>query len=170
VPEPIDIVLAVDPVEVNILVVTLKVLALNVPDDTCISCEADKFAPNVAVIPTPLTVRRGIVEAIDIVPVPAITIVELIFALLAGFVTLPEQVIVPPLTFNDDEEPVVLRDAHTAVEVGDIVPVPELASKITASAAVGAEAPPAPPDVVDQFVVVVVSQVPAPPRQYLFAI
>jgi hypothetical protein len=50
------------------------------------------------------------------------------------------------------------------------VPVPDAESKITASAATGAEAPPAPPDVADQFVVVTASQVPEPPTQYLFAI
>jgi hypothetical protein len=42
--------------------------------------------------------------------------------------------------------------------------------KITSSAEVGAEAPPAPPDVADQFVVVRLFQVPLPPTQYLVAI
>ena len=50
------------------------------------------------------------------------------------------------------------------------VPVPELLSKITVSAATGAEAPPAPPDVADQLVVLLASHVPVPPTQYLVAI
>ncbi len=41
---------------------------------------------------------------------------------------------------------------------------------ITSSAEVGAEAPPAPPDVADQFVVIPGAQVPEPPTQYLVAI
>ena len=49
-------------------------------------------------------------------------------------------------------------------------PVPELESKIASSAVVGAEAPLAPPDVADQFVVLLASQVPVPPTQYLAAI
>jgi hypothetical protein len=49
------------------------------------------------------------------------------------------------------------------------VPEPELALKNTLSADVGAEAPPAPPDVADQFAVLVLSQVPVPPTQYLSA-
>lgn len=44
-------------------------------------------------------------------------------------------------------------------------PASEFASKKTLSAAVGAEAPPAPPEVVAQFVVVEASQVPVPPTQ-----
>jgi hypothetical protein len=46
----------------------------------------------------------------------------------------------------------------------------ELLSKNTLSAAVGTDAPLAPPDVADQLVVVVLSQVPVPPTQYLLAI
>lgn len=46
----------------------------------------------------------------------------------------------------------------------------DAALKITSSAAVGADAPPAPPEVADQFVVIPVFQVPLPPTQYLVAI
>ena len=42
--------------------------------------------------------------------------------------------------------------------------------KKTASAAVGTDAPPAPPEAVDQLTVLVAFQVPVPPTQYLFAI
>jgi hypothetical protein len=50
------------------------------------------------------------------------------------------------------------------------VPVPEFASNIAVSAATGADAPAAPPDVVDQFAVLAASQVPVPPTQYRVAI
>jgi hypothetical protein len=43
-------------------------------------------------------------------------------------------------------------------------------SNMATSAAVGTEAPDAPPLVADQFVVDVASHVPVPPTQYLFAI
>jgi hypothetical protein len=46
----------------------------------------------------------------------------------------------------------------------------ELALKYTSSADVGTDAPPEPPEVSDQWVVSVVSHVPSPPTQYLFAI
>jgi hypothetical protein len=49
------------------------------------------------------------------------------------------------------------------------VPEPELASKKTASALVGAEAPDAPPVVADQLAVLEASQVPVPPTQNLLA-
>lgn len=51
-----------------------------------------------------------------------------------------------------------------------VAAVPLLASKNVRSALVGADAPPAPPDVADQLAVFVLSQVPDPPTQYLFAI
>jgi hypothetical protein len=50
------------------------------------------------------------------------------------------------------------------------VPPPLLALNNTASAAVGTDSPPAPPEVADQFAVFIASQVPVPPTQYLFAI
>jgi hypothetical protein len=56
-----------------------------------------------------------------------------------------------------------------SVTVKSFVPVLELASKMTASAVVGADAPEAPPEEADQFVVPVAAQVPDPPTQYLFA-
>jgi hypothetical protein len=47
---------------------------------------------------------------------------------------------------------------------------PEFASKMATSEVVGAEAPDAPPVVVDQLAVLVVFHVPAPPTQNLLAI
>jgi hypothetical protein len=64
---------------------------------------------------------------------------------------------------------VTLKFAHTP-ELQVIRPVPELVSIITLSKTVGAEAPPPPPELEDQLVVVDVSQVPVPPTQYLRAI
>lgn len=49
------------------------------------------------------------------------------------------------------------------------VPVPERLSKVTVSAATGAEAPEAPPDVAAQLAVELASQVPVPPTQNLAA-
>jgi hypothetical protein len=56
------------------------------------------------------------------------------------------------------------------VTVNGLVPVFELASKKTSSTDVGADAPPAPPDVADQLVVLEFDQFPVPPTQNLFAI
>jgi hypothetical protein len=66
--------------------------------------------------------------------------------------------------------PVVVIDAQARVPVNVIVGEPEALLIITASLIVGTEAPPEPPEVVDQFVVFIALQVPEPPRQYLSAI
>jgi hypothetical protein len=50
-----------------------------------------------------------------------------------------------------------------------IVPLPKLASNMTPSPATGADAPLAPPDVAAQLAVEVLSHVPVPPTQNLFA-
>jgi hypothetical protein len=51
------------------------------------------------------------------------------------------------------------------VTVNAVVPTFEFTSKNTLSAAVGTDAPPTPPDDVDQLVVLVPSQVPVPRTQ-----
>jgi hypothetical protein len=51
-----------------------------------------------------------------------------------------------------------------------VAAVPLLASNVTVSAVVGADAPAAPPDVADQFAVELLSHVPEPPTQNLAAI
>ena len=56
------------------------------------------------------------------------------------------------------------------VTVNEPVPTFELASKYTSSEVVGAEAPLAPPELVDQLVVDELVQLPVPPTQYLSAI
>jgi hypothetical protein len=67
-------------------------------------------------------------------------------------------------------EPVVVSDLQTALEKILTEPV-EFASKITSSALVGADAPPAPPEDVDQPVVdELFHALPVGPTQYLVAI
>ena len=77
-----------------------------------------------------------------------------------------------PLTAREAEEAknpkywaftVKLLQVNAPIQV--IVPVPELLSINTSSLAVGTDAPLEPPDVADQCVVVVASQVPEPPTQ-----
>jgi hypothetical protein len=69
---------------------------------------------------------------------------------------------------------VLLFDRFTVAEVAAAVvvqvPVPEPLSKNTLSAATGADAPDAPPEVADQFAVDTPSHVPDPPTQYRAAI
>src|SRR4051812_13859557 len=78
---------------------------------------------------------------------------------------LPVAIIVPP-PVNVAVDPVVVKLWQTAVdELIVMVPPPLLALKTTSSAVVGTLAPPAPPDVADQCVVSVPSQVPDPPTQ-----
>ena len=66
-------------------------------------------------------------------------------------------------------------DAVIAPQLGVVasvvtVPVPESELKVTVSAVVGTEAPPAPPVVADQFVVLLELHVPVPPTQKRVAI
>lgn len=58
----------------------------------------------------------------------------------------------------------------TAPEPIVMVPAPELALIKQSSEEVGAEAPEAPPDEADQWVVLDASHVPVPPTQYLSAV
>jgi hypothetical protein len=72
----------------------------------------------------------------------------------------PARVITP-------SRPDAVKSLHTLgvvaiVTVNAVVPTFEFASKNTLSAAVGTDAPPAPPDDADQLVVLVESQVPVP--------
>lgn len=85
-------------------------------------------------------------------------------------VTLPETVI-PIVPVIVQVAPVVVKDRHgLAVPLTVIVGEPDAELIITSSATVGTEAPPEPPDAVDQLVVLAESQVPLPPTQYLLAI
>jgi hypothetical protein len=81
-----------------------------------------------------------------------------------------------PYTFTAEEGPRVMVELVISNVLQLIVPLvpteadPEDPLKYTSSADVGTEKPPVPPDVSDQFVVVLPSHVPAPPTQYLLAI
>jgi hypothetical protein len=72
----------------------------------------------------------------------------------------PARVIVP--SKPDAKKSLQTLGEFAIVTVNAVVPTFEFASKNTLSAAVGTEAPPAPPDVADQLVVLVLSQVPVP--------
>ena len=88
----------------------------------------------------------------------------------AGEKVTPDFPVNAPLTVSVELENVRmllalrLTDFATALE-SVTVPVPELASNVTSSDAVGADAPPAPPLLLAQLVVVEVSHVPEPPTQ-----
>jgi hypothetical protein len=84
-------------------------------------------------------------------------------------VKLPAQAKVPVLV-NVQVAPVVSKLAQFNAPVIVIVGEPELPLIITASVIVGTEAPPLPPEVVDQLVVEIDVQLPLPPTQYLLAI
>jgi hypothetical protein len=78
--------------------------------------------------------------------------------------TAPPSVI--PVVFVD----CILMDMSDKLPDVVAVPPPEFPSNMAASATPGADAPEAPPDVADQFVVLALSHVPVPPTQNLFAI
>jgi hypothetical protein len=76
-----------------------------------------------------------------------------------------------PLRLNVMSDLSTVVAVATAVEATvTVAAVPELASKKTTSAVVGADTPPAPPDVAAQLTVELASHVPEPPTQNLFAI
>jgi hypothetical protein len=83
---------------------------------------------------------------------------------------MPPEIDNVPVDVNVQVAPVVVKDKQTNAPVSVIVGEPEALSIITASAAVGTEAPLEPPEAVDQLVVDDVFQVPVPPTQYLLAI
>ena len=82
---------------------------------------------------------------------------------------LPETVNVP-VEVNVQVAPVVVNEAQAGVLANVIVGEPELALTMTGFTDVGTLSPPVPPEVNDQFVVVVVFQVPEPPTQYIVAL
>lgn len=76
---------------------------------------------------------------------------------------------VPRLNVTCPSRPITLKLAHVAADPNVTVqlPVPtfEFTSKYTSSEGVGAVAPPAPPELADQFVVAVKLHVPLPSTQ-----
>jgi hypothetical protein len=179
-PVPNAIVRATALADENKPVVNVKLLRFNVPAVSVTveveltlkldnSCQEPPVPLNVtgALITAPLVKTVLAVVAVNVtVPVLFQTVLESIAILLAtdkvGVVPVLK-VTVPPV------ETVISRQANAPVIVTANDP-PELASKNTESAAVGTVATVVPPLVVRQLVVVVVSHVPAPPTQYLFAI
>lgn len=86
----------------------------------------------------------------------------------AVMVMVAAQVSVPPKFSTAPVALIVKEFMLTATDVVT-VGVPDRESIVTSSALVGTDAPPAPPDVADQLVVVAASHVPDPPTQYLAA-
>jgi hypothetical protein len=174
-PVPNSITRTLAPVELNNPVERVRLLRFSVPLNNVKVLVVPKVnaLPNVRVLPvelkviellinTPLVVIMLLIVSIVISPVALHVVV-------ADRVMLPETVKVPVESIVQ-VAPVVVRDWQTNTPVNVIVGEPDAAFTITASAAVGTEAPPAPPEVADQFVVELVSQVPDPPTQYLSAI
>jgi len=144
----------------------VKVLPVNAKDFAVATVNAlPKVTLNALVIAllivTPLVV---------IVLFAAMVIVEVFdHVVFVDRVMLPETVI-PASPEMLQVAPVVVTLKQGLLLLIVIVGEPELASIITASVEVGTDAPPAPPELADQLVVLKASQVPLPPRQYLSAI
>jgi hypothetical protein len=162
------------PEEVNPRQFRAKLLVANVPEVTVIRFVQVKALPNVT-LPVPRVIVIGAVnvaaeDVIVVVPVPLNVTIPVPFQeVVADNVILPATLKVPvDVSVHVAPVVVMLRQFNAPVRV--IVGEPEAALMITLSAAVGTDAPAAPPDVADQFVVDEVFQVPVPPRQYLSAI
>ena len=110
-------------------------------------------------------------EAIDTALVVIVPVPKNVNAPVADHVVVADNVM-SPLTFNVPVEdsvqvaPVVVKDLQTAEPDNVTVGEPELASIIASSSKDGAAAPPEPPEVFDQLVVLVPLQVPLPSTQY----
>ena len=169
VPKVIERVVAL--VDVNVPVLKLKVFRFSVPllKRMLAFAETVKALPRVNVRPTPLNVT--------LLPLPIVTPLVVMVAVLRknsvpefDHVVVADRVKLPvidklPVPVRTHVEPVVVKEAHARAPVMVMVGVPELASTMTASFCEGTTTPPAPPDVLDQLVVVDVSQVPVPPTQ-----
>jgi hypothetical protein len=132
--------------------------------------------PNVSALPN-VTLNALLIELLIITPLVVIVLVAAMVkvpvfdhVVVADRVMLPETVIpIDPAIVQ--VAPMVVRDRQgLAVPLTVMVGEPEAALTITASTAVGTLAPPPPPDVALQLVVLLASQVPEPPTQYLSAI
>ena len=89
----------------------------------------------------------------------------------ADHVVVADSVMLPfnpsvPVEVSVQVAPVVVKDLQTGAPVNVTVGEPELASIIASSVKLGATAPPEPPEVFDQLVVLVPLQVPLPSTQY----
>ena len=127
--------------------------------------------PKVQVPPTPLTVIGLASVTPFVVSVKPVVVALRVIAPVALQVVpelsdkLPAREMVP---VEENVQPVTLtvNPAQASAPVSVTVPgVPERLSKVTVSAVVGTDAPLAPPEEADQFVVEDVFHVPAPPTQ-----
>ena len=161
-----------EPVETNKPVDKVKFAKFNVPAVKVKVLAVAKVKASPKVMLNALLIELLIVTPLVVMVLVAAMVKVPVFdhVVVADKVMLPETVI-PTVPAIVQVAPVVVRDKHgLAVPLTVITGEPDAASIITASAAVGTEAPPSPPEVADQFVVVAASQVPLPPRQYLSAI
>jgi len=147
--------------------------AVNVTPNVVVNALPNDHAP-----PTPLNVMAAAKDVPPVVMVlPVVVELNVIVPVDVHVVVdvkdiLPETAnvgVVPVANVQPVTEVVNDRQVNAPVIV-TVLGVPEEALKNTLSEAVGTAAPPAPPEVKDQFVVVVVSQVPVPPTQYLSVI
>jgi uncharacterized membrane protein len=160
------------PVELNKPVESIKLDNVNVPavKVNVLVVSSVKALPKV-------TLNALLIELLIVTPLVVIVLIAAIVktpvfdhVVVEDKVMLPETVI-PTVPAIVQVAPVVVNDRQGRVLTATVITgEPELASTITASEAVGTEAPPAPPEVADQFAVFVAFQVPLPPRQYLSAI
>ena len=174
-PKAIERVLVLD--ELNIPVVNVNPFKVIVPFVNVVVSVTPVFnaLPKLQLPPTPLNVIAPFIVTPLVVIVLAVVAVNVIVPVLLQTVPaivdqLPETVsvgVVPVANVTTPADTVIFAHASAPVIVTVYVPA---WSKKTLSAAVGTLAPPDPFDDVDQFVVLVVFHVPAPPRQYLSAI
>jgi hypothetical protein len=131
----------------------------------------DNALPKVTVIPAVFIT----IELVKVTPfVVKVHVPEILKAPVFDHVVVADNVMLPatvklPVLVSVQVAPVVVRLRQFKVPVNVITGDPEDPSIKTSSVAVGAVAPAAPPEVAAQCVVVV-SQVPVPPTQYLDAI
>jgi hypothetical protein len=150
----------------------VKLLRFNVPAVKVKVLAVDKVNASPKVILNALLIELLIVTPLVVMVLVAAIVKVPVFdhVVVADKVTLPETVI-PIVPAIVQVAPVVVKDRQgLAVPLIVIVGEPEAALTITASADVGTLAPPPPPDVALQLVVLLASQVPLPPTQYLSAI
>jgi hypothetical protein len=144
---------------------------VNVPCVTSILPLDVSALPNVTVMPEPLTVSGPIVlpAVISVLVALNVNVPLYVTVIPATSVTLPETVMAA-LPVIVPVNPVQSID-NAPVLPAEIVQVPvDRSVKNTASALVGTDAPPPPPDVVDHLVPAVPSHAAVPPTQYLSAI
>jgi hypothetical protein len=122
-----------------------------------------KLAPVLSMVDAPPE-RVKVPEPKFMVLTPAPLLVKLRDSVIEGLLALKSRVPVNnPQTMEVSVAPFIVESTVT-------VPPPDAASNVAVSAEPGTLAPPAPPVVADQCVVVVESHVPAPPTQNRLAI